>query len=128
MARPKIVLSWVLQVLCGLLFVVIGVAKFGDPAWARHFERWGYPSGFFMAVGVVEAIGGLALFWPRTAFHSAVMLMTIMAAAFLTHLRAGETGRLSGPLLYFGVLAAIAWLRRPARKARSAIVAPRTAA
>ena len=128
MARVKIGLTWLLQALCGALFMVIGFAKFAAPEWARNFERWGYPSGFYMVVGVVEAIGGLALFVPRVAFYAAVTLMPIMLGAALTHLRFGETGRVSGPLLYFGVLAAIAWLRRPAARPRSTIVAPRSAA
>ena len=37
---------WVVQVLAAAAFIAIGVAKFGDPAWARNFARWGYPDGF----------------------------------------------------------------------------------
>ena len=126
MARVKIGLAWLLQTLCGVLFVLIGTGKFADPSWARNFERWGYPAGFYMVIGAIELVAGLALLVPRLAFHAALTLMTIMVAAALTHLRSGETARLSVPLLYLSVLGVIAWLRRPeaARRGAIAVSAP----
>jgi hypothetical protein len=37
----KIVLTWALQILVGVLFVALGTGKFGDPTWPRNFARWG---------------------------------------------------------------------------------------
>ena len=128
MARWKTGLAWVLQVLCGLMFVAIGIAKFADPSWAQKFERWGYPSGFFMVVGVIEAVAGVALFVPKAAFHGALTLMIVMVGAALTHLRFGETARLAGPLLYLAVLTVVVWLRRPSAVRQRAILAAPPAA
>jgi putative oxidoreductase len=114
MTRLKIVLMWVLQVLCGALFVLNGVAKFAAPSWARNFERWGYPPGAYMVVGIVEAAAGLALLVPRLSMYAALTLMVVMAGAAATHLRFGEMRRLSTPLVYLVLLGIIAWLRRPA--------------
>jgi putative oxidoreductase len=123
MARAKVGLAWLLQVLFGVLFVVIGIAKFGDPSWARKFEGWGYPDGFYMVIGVVEALAGLALLVPRIAFHAALTLAAIMVGAALTHLRFGETSRLSGLLLFLSILAVVAWLRKPAARRHGAMAA-----
>jgi len=45
---------WLLQILMAVAFVVIGVAKFADPSWARKFAQWGYPDGFYMVIGALE--------------------------------------------------------------------------
>ena len=95
---------WALQVLFGALFVVIGVAKFGDATWARNFARWGYPDGFYMVVGVLEAVGGLLLFVPRFASYATAMLGIIMIGASLTHFVHGEMHRVAPPLVYLAVL------------------------
>ena len=105
---------WALQVLFGALFVVIGIAKFGDPTWSRNFARWGYPDGFYMVVGVLEAVGGLLLFVPRLASYSAAMLGIIMIAASLTHFVHGEMHRVAPPLIYLAVLAIVGIARRRA--------------
>jgi uncharacterized membrane protein YphA (DoxX/SURF4 family) len=61
----KIVAVWTLQIIVGLMFVLFGVMKFQDPGWARNFARWGYPDGFYVVVGVLEALGGAAMLVPR---------------------------------------------------------------
>ena len=112
----RIVAVWALQVLVGLLFVLIGVMKFVDPSWPRNFARWGYPDGFYMVVGVVEAIGGVGLLVPRFATYAALLLMTVMAGAVATHLVFGETQRAPAPLSYLLVVALVGWLRRRSMK------------
>ena len=57
----RILAVWTLQIVIGGLFVMLGVMKFQDPSWARNFARWGYPDGFHMVVGVIEALGGVAM-------------------------------------------------------------------
>jgi putative oxidoreductase len=108
---------WTLQVLLAALFVVIGIAKFGDPTWARNFARWGYPSGFYMVIGVLEAIGGVCLLVPRFATYAAALLGIIMIGASATHLLHNEMHRVAPPLMYLTVLAiiGIARLRVAAR-------------
>jgi putative oxidoreductase len=103
---------WALQVLLGALFVLLGTGKFGDPTWQRNFERWGYPDGFYMVVGVLEALGGLLLLVPRLASYSAAMVSIIMIGASLTHLVHGEFRRVAPPLIYLALLAIVGVARR----------------
>ena len=105
---------WALQVLLGALFVLVGTLKFGDPTWQRNFARWGYPDGFYMVVGVLEALGGLLLLVPRLASYSAAMLSIIMIGASLTHLVHGESRRVAPPLIYLALLAIVGVARRRA--------------
>jgi len=120
MSRGKTVVAWVLQVLCAVLFVVIGTGKFADSSWQRRFEGWGYPPGSHLVVGVVEAVAGLGLLVPRAAPYSAATLMVVMVGAAATHAWHGEMQRLLPPIIYFGFLALIAWLRRDRRGASPA--------
>lgn len=112
LARIGTVLFWAFQILLAALFVVIGTAKFMDPTWARNFARWGYPDGFYMVIGVLEAIGGLSLLVPRLASYGASMLGVIMIGASLTHAIHGESARVTPPLLYLALLAVVATVRR----------------
>jgi putative oxidoreductase len=95
---------WLLQILIAVGFVLIGIAKFADPSWARKFERWGYPDGFYMVIGALEAAGGIALLVPRLTSYTAVLLCVIMIGASLTHWLHGEMARVTPPLMYLAVL------------------------
>jgi len=118
---------WTLQVLLAALFVVIGIAKFVDPSWARNFARWGYPSGFHMVIGALEAIGGVCLLVPRIATYAAALLGVIMIAASATLLLHDEMPRVAVPLTYLAVLViiGIARLRVVARPGLLSGTAPR---
>jgi putative oxidoreductase len=102
-----VVVLWLLQILMALAFVLIGVAKFADPSWARSFARWGYPDGFYMVIGALEVAGGLALLVPRLASYAAAMLSVIMIGASLTHWLHGEMARVIPPLMYLAVVAVV---------------------
>jgi uncharacterized membrane protein YphA (DoxX/SURF4 family) len=119
----KTIVVWALQVVVGLMFVLIGVMKFQDPTWARSFARWGYPDGFYIVVGVLEAVGGMALLVPRVTTYAAVLLMIVMAGAVATHLVHGELQRLPVPSVYLLMIALVGWLRR-----KSALTQHRTSA
>ena len=106
------VIGWVLQVLVAVLFVIVGTGKFGDPSWAGKFAAWGYPDGFYMVVGVLEALGGVLLLWPRLTAYAAAFLGIIMIGAALTLLVHGETGRAGVPLVYLVLLSIVGVLRR----------------
>ena len=121
-----VVVLWLLQFLMAVAFVAIGVAKFADPSWARSFARWGYPDGFYMVIGALEAAGGLALLVPRFTSYTAALLGVIMIGASLTHWLHGEMGRVTSPLMYLAVLVIVGGARwRSAIRLRSA---PRTPA
>lgn len=108
----KIVAVWTLQILVGLMFVMVGVMKFRDPIWVRNFARWGYPDGFYMVVGVLEAAGGVALLIPRLTTYAAWLLIAVMAGAALTHVVHGEMQRFPVPFVYLLLTALVGWLRR----------------
>ena len=108
----KIVATWILQILLGVLFVVLGAAKFGDPSWVRRFAEWGYPAGFYMVAGVLEIAGGLMVLVPRVAPYGSLVIMTVMIGAALTHLTHGEIQRLSSPIVFLLIAAGVGWLRR----------------
>jgi putative oxidoreductase len=125
----KAIVVWALQVAVGLLFVLVGVLKFVDPIWVRNFARWGYPDGFYMVVGVLEAVLGVALLVPRLTTYAALLLVVIMAGAAVTHLVHGEMQRVSAPIVYLLLIALVGWLRRtsafrlrPASEAKRAVV------
>ena len=108
----KIAATWILQILLGVLFVVLGAAKFGDPSWVRRFAEWGYPAGFYVVAGVPEIAGGLMVLVPRVASYGSLVIMTVMIGAALTHLTHGEIQRLSGPIVFLLIAAGVGWLRR----------------
>ena len=112
--------TWTLQVLLGALFMVLGAAKFGDPSWARKFADWGYPDGFYMAVGVLEIAAGLMVLVPRVASSGALVIVTVMVGAALTHLVHAETHRLSGPLMFLAIAAAVGLAATRVRSAAGA--------
>ena len=108
----KLVGVWALQIVVGLLFVMLGVMKFRDPSWVRNFVRWGYPDGFYMVIGVLEAAGGVAVLIPSFASYGALLLMSVMTGAALTHLVHGETQRFMVPVVYLLLCGGVAWVRR----------------
>ena len=83
--RIGVVVLWLLQILTAVGFVLIGVGKFAAPGWQRNFARWGYPDGFYMVIGVLEAAGGLAMLVPRLTAYASAMLGVIMIGAAATH-------------------------------------------
>jgi putative oxidoreductase len=112
MRIARLAVTWGLQILMGAMFVLAGVMKFVDPFWPRNFARWGYPDGFYIVVGILEAAGGAALLVPALTTYAAVLLVVTMAGATLTHLVHGEMQRVGVPLAYLLLIALIGWLRR----------------
>ena len=119
-----VIVLWLLQILMAAAFVLIGVVKFADPSWARNFARWGYPDGFYMVVGALEAAGGLALLVPRLTSYAAAMLSVIMIGASLTHRLHGEMARITSPLMYLAVLVIVGVCRRRSAIRLRAAAAP----
>ena len=117
---------WTVQILAALAFILIGVVKFADPSWARSFARWGYPAGFYMVIGILEALGGVCLLVPRVASYAAGLLGIIMIAAAATHFVHNEMGRVAGPLMYLALVGIIG-LGRWKSAARPTQVRGRTA-
>lgn len=112
MTRLKWIAVWVLQILLALVMVGPGLQKFTSPAWERMFRRWGYPEYFYLVVGTVEVVAGLALLVPRVASAGAIVLIPVMVAAAITQItRGGRNG--VGELVFAALLAVVAWARWP---------------
>jgi uncharacterized membrane protein YphA (DoxX/SURF4 family) len=114
MKYVKIGGTWILTLLLALLMAGPGSQKFTSPVWERMFRTWGYPDGFYLVIGAVEVIGGIALLIPRVASYSAIMLAVVMIGAAATQiLRGGRNG--VGEIVFASllcVLAAIRWRDR----------------
>jgi putative oxidoreductase len=111
--KARVVSSWLLQVVVGVAFVPIGLAKFNDPMWVRGFEHWGYPPAFRILIGVIEATGGAMLLVPRLTSYAALLLGGVMVGAIGTHAMAHQPW--FRPLPHLTILLVLAWLRWPSR-------------
>jgi uncharacterized membrane protein YphA (DoxX/SURF4 family) len=115
--------KWLLQLLMAVVMTGSGINKFTGPAWERMFRVWGYPDGFYLVIGGVEAVGGIGLLIPKTASYSAIVLAVVMVGAAATQiLRGGRNG--VGEFVFATLLTVIAVLRwrdrfRPAASTRS---------
>ena len=115
-SKIRAIAGWALQILLAFAFVSIGLGKFNDAFWARSFERWGYPSGFHIVVGIIELVGGLTLLIPRLASYGALLLGGVMIAAAITHAMAGQPW--TRPLPHLAMLMILAWVRWSSRVKR----------
>lgn len=112
MVRP--IVLWAASILFGLLFLLAGATKFLLAEVPEKFAAWGYPQGFHIVVGVLEILGGLMLFLPRTAFYGAVVLAVIMAGAVYTHAVPDQNPAAAvWPLAFLVALVVLALARRP---------------
>jgi len=108
MGRGKSIVLWILTVLLGLVFLMTGTMKIAMSAtFVDEFAGWGYSAWFVTVIAIVELIGAVLLFIPRTAFYGALLLSIVMAGAALTHGRFGEWERV---IFTLGLLTLIVWL------------------
>jgi putative oxidoreductase len=113
----------VLQLLLAVLMAGPGSQKFTSPTWERMFRTWGYPDGFYLVIGAVEVVGGIALLIPRVASYSAIVLSMVMVGAAATQvLRGGRNG--VGEIVFAALLGVVAALRWRDRWRATASVSP----
>jgi putative oxidoreductase len=104
---------WTLTILPAIALFQAGAGKLIHRlVWVENFERWGYPGWFWLAVGALEVISGIALLVPRAASAAAIVLAVTMVWALATFLHAGEATRMLGPLVVLPFLCSVAYLRR----------------
>ena len=102
--------TWLLTLLLAVVMAGPGSQKFTSNTWQRMFRQWGYPDGFYLVIGAVEVIGGIALLIPRTASYSAIMLAIVMIGAAATQiLKGGRNG--VGEMVFAGLLTLLAIIR-----------------
>ena len=119
--------TWLLQLLLAVMMAGPGIDKFTSPTWERMFRVWGYPDGFYLVIGAIEVVCGIALLIPKLASGSAMTLAVVMAGAAATQIfRGGRNG--VGEIVFMVlllVIAALRWrdrlrIRRPAAAAATA--------
>ena len=114
MSKGKTIVSWVLQGILALLFVLASSGKLtGDPATLEMFEQWGFPAGFHLLIGALELLGAIGLLIPRTAGYAALGLIGVMIGAAMTNLVGGDGLEILRPIVFMIPLVVIVLLRRP---------------
>ncbi|WP_413290215.1 DoxX family protein [Bdellovibrio sp. HCB337] len=103
---------WVLQVLLALHTIMGAVWKFSHSAEQTMPSLKAIPHGAWIALSVFELLCALCLVIPALSAGLAILIPIAgigIALEMLTfcglHLAAGETG--SGPMIYWGVVAAV---------------------
>lgn len=105
-------IAWIFQVVMGVLYVIASAGKVtSQPEVITNFDLWGYPYGFYLIIGGLELIGGVLLFYPKTAGYAAVILMAVMIGAALTHIVHDEGLIVLKPLIYMAGLIVVFYVR-----------------
>jgi uncharacterized membrane protein YphA (DoxX/SURF4 family) len=104
------VTGWVLRISAGVLFLVVGLAKFQTQSiWVRLFAEIGLGDWFRYVTGILQCVAGLLLLAPRTAKGGAALAGCTMAGAIAVHLFVLDTG-VGGaiiPAIILGFLAVV---------------------
>ena len=107
--------AWVVAImLAGAFLLTGGIKLIGSPDMLASFRNWGYEPWFAYAVGGVEVASAILLLFPPLAFFGALLVMALMAGAFVTHVMAAEYAMLIVPFALFSMASWLAWARRPA--------------
>lgn len=111
-SRLKTIGIWTVSILIGLSFVMSGAGKLASSAGtAKLFEHFGYPAWFGTVIGVVEILGGIGLFIPRSAKFAAGILGVVMIGAVVSHIRVDELPRALFVAVLLGILGLIGVVR-----------------
>ncbi|MEP5612450.1 MAG: DoxX family protein [Cyclobacteriaceae bacterium] len=111
--KVRKILTWVLQVLVALEFLLAGQAKFTQPGvWAKSFADWGFPDNFYFVIGGLEVLGAILVFIPKFASKAALGLGIIMIGATLTHVIHAEWDRIIFTLIFTGLCGGVFYLRK----------------
>ena len=113
MSKGKTVGLWILTALLAFAFLGAGASKLaGGQQYAESFVRWGFPLWFMYLTGAIELVAALMLLVPRTATLGACLYVSTMLGSVMTHLKAGETGRIVPPLVVLGLAVVVGLARR----------------
>ena len=122
------ILLWILQVLFGIYFTVVGVIHFVVPPGLPAAMSWMYDlsSGLHVFSGTAEILGGLGLILPgitkiqtRLTPMAGAGLVLLMIGAIVWHLQRGEFQNIGLNLLLAAASAFIAYGRSKLHPLRS---------
>ena len=116
--RPRIVVSWILQVAAAGMFLMSGMLKLaGVPMMVQLFDAIGVGQWFRYLTGALEVGSAVLLLIPSLAVFGAVPLALTMVGAVITHLFI-VGGSPAIPIALLGATLAITWIRYDAVDAR----------
>lgn len=89
------ILKTVLVVLFGVQFIVIGLMKvimpfFGVNMFLDNMTHLGYSHTGTIIIGLVDLIGGIALFVPKFRGYAIIALTLLLSGAVGAHITAGD--------------------------------------
>jgi len=84
--KARNVMLWTLQVLAGTALFAAGASGLaGAPPVVAMFQEIGLGQWFRYLAAILEIAGAIAMVVPRTAFHGAALLATVMFGALIAH-------------------------------------------
>mgnify|MGYP001801239690 CR=1 FL=1 len=74
-----------------LIFFTSGIGKLiSMEDWLVEWDIYGYPLWFMYVIGVLQVVGTVLLWVPKTRIYAAAMFIIIMIGAAFTHVAVGE--------------------------------------
>jgi putative oxidoreductase len=118
------IVSWVLRVVLGVAFLLIGATKFtGTANTVEYFEAIGWGQWFRYLTGFLDVGGVALLFIPRCTFYGTIVLISSVGTATVlsvTVLRGnplwGRSAMVLQPLVLTLLAIALAWLTYPRKR------------
>jgi len=109
--KLKNVITWILAGILALALFGAGITKLlGVEEQIKNLESWGYPLWFRFPIGLTEIALAIGLLIPgyRKITVYGIFIWTI--AAVITHLQAGQSNMIAGPVFFSVVAAAVLFL------------------
>jgi uncharacterized membrane protein YphA (DoxX/SURF4 family) len=127
-AKRQSIVAWVLRVVLGLAFLLIGFTKFTGTAHSiDYFEAIGWGQWFRYLTGSLDVTGAVLLFMPRYTFYGALVLISSVGTATVlsvTVLRGnpfwGGLAMVLQPLILTLLTVTLAWLTCAERAGKKA--------
>lgn len=115
--RVRLILTWILRVLLGVIFLGIGIEKLtGTMGTIPFFDAIGWGQWFRYASGVLDTAGALLVFAPRwTSLGALIITCTVGLGTFLCFTKA-----LYNPIFPLAMTLLAATLARLAWRPKSA--------
>ncbi|MGA2848766.1 MAG: DoxX family membrane protein [Terracidiphilus sp.] len=73
--KPRLILTWILRILLGLLFLGIGIEKLtGTMGTIPFFDAIGWGQWFRYVSGAADTAGAILILIPRHTFYGAIII------------------------------------------------------
>lgn len=115
------IISWILFVIIGLVYMLVGVGKF-SPSASQMFIDWQLHPRLAPVIGILEIVGGVTLIVPRTTRFGLIILSVVMTGAAITHFANAEYLSLLRPSIFASLFLAAYWMRTKAQESNSSSI------